>query len=469
MQFTPAANFALETDDAFVLSQVGCAQTLVRYDDTAGTLEPSLATEWKQTQPTAWDFTLRDGVKFQNGAALTAQSVADALTKALAVESPAKAFKPSVVSSVKAVDDKTVRITSPKPSPLVPYRVASVNTAILAPEAYSASGINPVGTCTGPFTVTEYTPKQSLKLKRNDAYWGTKAAIPSVEAVFAPEGATRATQVRTGEADIALAVPSTSLTDLGSNKDVVVSKATSPRTTGLYLNTKKAPFDKPQVRQAVQLALDTQTIAKQVYDGAAEPATGPFSPDEPWSPKSKAVTQDLAKAKSLLTAAGVRPGQLSLELLGYTERAEQADLAAVVQASLAKIGITVKIRIADYAAIEPALLEGKYDMALLSRNHLVDIADPIGFLSADYTCEGSYNISQYCDPEMDKLIASADSIDDAAARHKVYAQAAQRLHDEAVTVFLVHEQLLSAARSNVKSFHDDPLVRYAVTPELSLG
>ncbi|HEY0693100.1 MAG TPA: ABC transporter substrate-binding protein [Kribbella sp.] len=469
MQFPPKSNWALETDDAFILSQVGCLETLVRYNDRSGQLEPGLATKWTQTQPTAWDFTLRDGVKFQNGTELTAQNVSSALTTVLRAETPARAFKPSVVTSVKALDAHTVRVTSPEPSPLIPFRLASVNTGILAPQAYKKSGIDPIGTCTGPFTATQYTSGQSLKLKRNDAYWGTKAVLSGAEAQFVPEGATRATQVQTGEADIAMAVPAASQADLSNNKDVVVSRAVAPRTTGLYFNTSKAPFSNPAVRRAVQLALNLDQIASQVYDGSAKPAGGPFAPGEPWAPDTKPVAQQTEQAIALLKGAGIAPGQISIELLGYVERSEFADLATVVQASLAKIGIKVKVRIADYAALEPSLLDGSFDLALLSRNHLVDIADPSGFLSSDYTCKGSFNISHYCDAETDALIASAAGQPEAKARNAIYAKVAQRLQEQAATVFLVHEQTTAAVRSNVKNFVDDPLSRFAITPDLSLA
>jgi peptide/nickel transport system substrate-binding protein len=266
-----------------------------------------------------------------------------------------------------------------------------------------------------------------------------------------------------------MAVPAASQADLSNNKDVVVSRAVAPRTTGLYFNTSKAPFSNPAVRRAVQLALNLDQIASQVYDGSAKPAGGPFAPGEPWAPDTKPVAQQTEQAIALLKGAGIAPGQISIELLGYVERSEFADLATVVQASLAKIGIKVKVRIADYAALEPSLLDGSFDLALLSRNHLVDIADPSGFLSSDYTCKGSFNISHYCDAETDALIASAAGQPEAKARNAIYAKVAQRLQEQAATVFLVHEQTTAAVRSNVKNFVDDPLSRFAITPDLSLA
>lgn len=470
LQFTPMANYALETDDAYVLSQVGCLETLVHYDEAAGELKPELATKWTQTKPTSWDFTLRQGVTFQDGTPLTADAVVSALHRVLDAQVPPRAFTPSVISSVEAVDDSTVRITTPKPSSLVPYRVASVNTGILAPDAYtgSGSGTDPLKHCTGPFTPVSEVKKQSMSLERNESYWGGDAALTKVEARFLAEGDTRATQVKTGESQIALSIPSTSIA--GSGGDIVVSKAFTPRTSGLYFNNSKAPFDDPDVRKAVQLGIDLDAIASHIYNGTAQPATGPFAADEPWAPEgAEPAVRDVARARSLLKSAGHAPGDIEVTLLAYTERSEFADLAAVLQSQLKEIGIKVSVKTNDYAGIEGSLLDGDYDMALLSRNHLMDIADPIGFFTADYTCEGTYNISHYCDPSFDAEVQKANDEKDPRKRYGMYADLAAKLQEEAVTVHLVHEQTLAARRNNVRNFVDDPLGRYAVTRKLSLG
>jgi peptide/nickel transport system substrate-binding protein len=253
------------------------------------------------------------------------------------------------------------------------------------------------------------------------------------------------------------------------NKDLVLTKAFTPRTTGLYFNNSRAPFNNPTLRKSVQAALDLNAIAKSVYNGGAEPAIGPFSPTEASAPRAaKPVAQDIEKAKSLLATAGYAPGQLKLTLLAYTERPEFADLATVIQANLAAIGINATVRTSDYSGIEPQLLHGDYDLALLSRNHLTDIADPIGYLSSDYTCTGTYNISHFCDAALDAKIATANTMANAADRNAVYGEVARYLADNAVTAFVVHEQTLAAHRASVHGFVDDPLARYAVTTDLTM-
>jgi peptide/nickel transport system substrate-binding protein len=461
----PVADWALESDSAYILSLSGCLETLTRYDENQGKVVPSLATEWKQVAPTEWDFTIREGVQFQDGTELTAETVVASLNHVLEAEVPARAFSPTVVSGVKAINDRTVRVTTPSESPLVPYRLASVNTGVLAPAAFEDDAVDPFGHCTGPFTPVSEKPKQSLTLERNENYWGGQVQLAGAEVRFITDGATRAAQVQTGEADVSLSVPVSSLSTLEADSGVKVLKADSPRTATLYMNNSKAPFDDVDFRKAIRSALDLDALAGSVYEGAAIASSGPFAPSEPWATKNiEPHGQDLKAAKELLTAAGYT-AERPLEIIAIVERAEFADVATVIQANLKRVGVPVTIQTKEYAAVEPDLLAGNYDMVLSQRNRLIDIADPIGFLTADYTCEGSYNLSHFCDEDYDKLIAQAAETADTEDRYRLYSEAGQILQEQAVNVWLVNEQAVDAVRADLQSYIQDPLSRYVLRAE----
>jgi peptide/nickel transport system substrate-binding protein len=461
----PVANWSLESDAAYILSLSGCLETLTRYDAAKGEIVPSLATAWKQASPLEWDFTLRDGVKFQDGTALTADAVVGSLQKVLQAPVPARAFGPKVVSAVRALDEHTVRVTTPSESPLVPYRMASVNTGILAPAAFKGQTVNPFGHCTGPFTPVSEKPKQSLTLNRNEDYWGGKVQLAGAEVRFITDSATRTTQVQTGEADVSLSIPVSGLAALEGNDDVKVLKADSPRTTTLYMNNARAPFNNVDFRKALRSALDLEALASSVYEGAALPAKGPFAPSEPWAIEgAESPKQDLDAAKKLLKSAGYSADR-PLEIIALVERAEFADVAAVVQENLKALGVPVKIQTKENAAAEPDVLAGNYDMLLSQRNRLIDIADPIGFLTADYTCSGTYNLSHFCNEEYDATIAKAAKTADRNERYRLYADAGKILQDEAVNVWLVNEQAIDAVRTDVMDYIQDPLSRYVLRAE----
>jgi peptide/nickel transport system substrate-binding protein len=119
--------------------------------------------------------------------------------------------------------------------------------------------------------------------------------------------------------------------------------------------------------------------------------------------------------------------------------------------------------------LEPGWLEGDYDATLLSRGFLTDLADPGGYLLSDWTCKGSYNMTQYCDPETDKMIKDAVALDDEAARAEAYREVAAKLNDEAASVWLQHEKAVWGTQAGLKGFQPHPLDSYVLTAGLSLG
>lgn len=463
--FGPRAGWALETEDATVLSKAGCLEMLTRVDFD-GSLRPGLAVSWTQTSPISWDFTLRPDVRFADGAPLNAAAVAGALNRALRVAAPARSFSPRFVSEVTAVDARTVRVTTPAPSVLVPLRMASPYTGILSPAAYQGDRINPVRACTGPFTVVEEVPRRALRLERNPNYWGGPVGFARAELRDVPDGQVRATMAQTGEAQIATVLPVTTLRQPPRNLSVVATDLT--RITGLYLNNASAPFNDVRVRQAIQAALDTTAIAASVYEGLASPAVGPFIPGHPWAPAGAApVTRDLGRVRSLLSAAGVRPESIRFELLIYSERPELADLASVIQAQLGELGITVTIRMASFSSMEANLLAGNFQALLLSRNHLTDVPDPGAYLTADFTCRGTFNIAHFCQPAVDARLEEALALPDAERRFAVYADIATMLQRDAVVVFLIRDRQRDAVSTGVSGYRTHPLGHYILTRDLA--
>ncbi len=463
----PVSNWALESDDAYVLSIAGCLETLAKYDQTEQKVEPMLAKSWTQSSDTEWDFELRQGVTFQDGTAMDAAAVAASLNHVLEATAPARAVNPKTISKVEALDADTVRITTPAADPLLPYRMASVNAGILAPAAYTAKGIDPFGKCTGPFTPISEKAGQSLTLDRNENYWDGEVKLAGGEIRYITEGATRATQVQTGEADISMSIPATSLATLEADDAVNVLKADSPRTATLYLNNSRTPFDNVDLRKAATMSLDLPAIAASIYEGAAQPATGPFAPTEPWANTELSVPAvNIEEAKKLVSESGYQQ-EKPLEIIAITERAEFAGVGAIIQEQFKQIGLEANVVTKSYGAVEPEVLAGDYDMILSQRNRMIDIADPIGFLQADYTCDGGYNLSHYCNKDYDALIAQALVEGDQAKRHDLYRQAGDILAADAANVWLVNEQAIDGVGNSVQGYVQDPLSRYVLTKDLA--
>lgn len=461
--------WALETDDAFLLTSLGVAEGLTR-NGFDGSLEPRLATEWSRTGDLTWEFTLREGVTFHDGTPVDPTNVATALTHLLTVETPSRTFNAANIASVEASGANTVVVTSTAPNVLVPFFMASPNALVLAPKAYGANGIDPTEAGTGPFIIRSQNLPQGVSLDRNENYWEGPAKLFGVDVNFIPDPATRATQIQTGEAHIASSIPIPQLPTLEANPDLTVIRGDLSRTNSLYMNNKRAPFDDVRVRQAIQAAIDVDAIANTVLEGAVSPGVGPFSPTAPYVPQGAApIVRDLDKANALLADAGIAPGSLTVGLWTYPSRAELPDVAVAVQAMLLEVGINVEVRVADYAALEPDLLAGEFDMLILSRGYLNDINDPAGYLGADYTCAGGFNMSHFCDPALDTALAAAVTQEDPQARYAVYSEIATQLQADAVDVFLYHPQELAATSTRVQGFVIHPMEQYLLTKDVTLG
>lgn len=462
------ANWQLHTDDSYIAALAGCYEMLTKIGADFK-VEPMLATSWTQTSPTTWEFAIREGVKFQDGTPLTAEAVAGSLNFLLDAPVPARPFSKKIIAKVEATGPMTVTITTLEPVVTLPGRLGAPPTTILSPAAYKDGNVSPVGTCTGPFEITSVDPQQGITTVAFDDYWGGPAKLAGADIRFIPDADTRATMIRSGEAQIARVVPPYAIAQLEGDEDLVIHKVEAPRVTELLLNNGRAPFNDERVRQAVKLAIDAAGISDAVFEGLAPAAGSPFRPGEPWAPtNTPPVTPNLEKAKALLEEAGVAPGSLNLELLAYTLRDQFRDIAAIVQAMLGEIGITVNVRLAEYAAIEPDMLAGNFDMAILSRGYLTDAPEPVGFLSADYSCDGSYNISQFCNADIDAKLDQISAEPDAAKRASGYAGIAQQLYDQAVTIWLVNEPIFDIAAASVEGYAPHPLNYYALTTEVGL-
>ncbi|MCU1655660.1 MAG: hypothetical protein JWO57_316 [Pseudonocardiales bacterium] len=466
--FAPTAGWQLQSDNASYLTQAGVAEPLVRVG-TTGALGPGLATSWTQTTPTTWNFKLRSGVKFQNGDPFNAAAAAYSLNYILHVKVPGPALSPTDITSVEAQGTDSLIVHTAVPNALIPEELAAAGGSVMARAAYLPNGnINPMKTGTGPFIMTAQNLPQSITLKANPNYWGGHVALSSAKILYVSDGQTRLSMVSAGQAQLASTIPAPQLATIGSNGSLTKASQTAPRFGALYLNNKKAPLNNVEVRHAIQSALNLDQIAKTV--GGAQAASGPFNAGEPWAPSGASVpTYDLNHARQLLSAAGVNPSSLKFTLLAYSDRPDLPVAATVIQGMLKQLGIRVSIKIGTYNALEPDMLSGSYDMALVSRGYVFDTPDPLSFLTSDYTCKGTYNISQYCNPSLDAEVKHAAAVTDATQRYAVYGQIANTLQSDAVDVFLYHVVQSDVHTKSLQRFVLYASTEYYLTKDMSLA
>ncbi|MEV6165025.1 ABC transporter substrate-binding protein [Streptomyces sp. NPDC052052] len=460
MAFPPAQAMSPYGDDAVTLSRLAVIEGLTALDRN-GEAKPALAASWKRDDDRTWTFTLRDAA-FQDGTKLKAPDVVRSLRAAKAA-SP----KPRVLSDTRltasAPDARTVRISTADPDPLLPQRLANPSLTILSAAAYRDGRVNPAGHATGPFTLTKVNGAVSATLQRNDSYWGPKAKAPGADVTFVADGTARANALRTEAVDIAEYVPVSQASLLG---DRLVHAFPSARTNGLSLNTEHGVFADPAMRAAAREAIDSEALVKGVHEGRADTAEGLLGPGVPWAAAARTAPTNRVKAADRAQVAKTE----EIVLATYTNRPELPEVASVVQQQLTARGFTVKQVVRDYAQLEADALAGRYDAFIQARNTLLDTADPVSYLASDFTCDGSFNISQLCDPRVDAAVGKAAGLAGTDVRHRAAMTAEARILGTDALVPLLHERFIQGYDdTRVRGVSLDPMERTLITADTRIG
>jgi peptide/nickel transport system substrate-binding protein len=449
LAFPPAENLSPYGADATLLSRLGVTEGLTALDAN-GSAAPALAESWRRDGDKVWEFTLRDAT-FQDGGEVTPAAVAESLARATDAE-PAPAALAGVTLSAEAQGERVVRITTAEPDPVLPLRLSSPSLAVLSGKAYAdGKRVDPVGHATGPFELTKVNGATSATLDRFDDYWGGRAQASGIDARFIADGTARANALRTGELDIAEAVPvaQAATLDEKTRRDTATT-----RTTSLLLNASSGPFEDAGLRAAARAAVDTSVFAKDVYEGYADPSAGIYGPAVTWAEGKR--TEPVGRA------AAEKPGGDTITLATYDNRPELPEVAQVVKQQLEKAGFKVKLTVREYSRLEGDALEGKFDAFVLARNTLLDTGDPVAVLASDYTCDGGFNIAQLCDQDVDRAVADAEKIADTAKRQDAAMAAEARVLGSDAVVPLVHQRIITGVADSVQGVILDPYERTLV-------
>ncbi|MFJ6570484.1 ABC transporter substrate-binding protein [Streptomyces sp. NPDC091292] len=449
LAFPPAENYSPYGADATLLSRLGVTEGLTRLD-TDGTAAPALAASWTRENDRAWLFTLREAT-FQDGTEVTPSAVAAALTHATRAK-VAPAALSGVRLTAEAAGDRRVRVTTARPDSVLPLRLAGPGLAVLAPKAYGKTGaVSPVGTATGPFTLTRTGGTTTATLDRFADHWAGPARATGIDARFIADGTARANALRTGEVDIAEAIPvsqSASL-DRGTARETATT-----RTTSLFLNTRTGPFKDASVRAAARAAVDTSSLARDVYEGHADPGAGIYGPALTWAADKRTAPTGRAKAADAPAS--------TVTLATYDNRPELPEVAQVLAQQLKKAGFRVELEVREYARLESDVLAGKFDAFVSARNTMLDTGDPVSILSSDYTCDGGYNLALLCDKDVDRAVVRAESETDTGKRRAAAMTAEAAILGTDAVVPLVHQRIVTGVGTSVRGVRLDPYERALV-------
>lgn len=365
------------------------------------------------------------------------------------------------VQSVKKLDKDTVEIRLNSPDASFLWHLATHYAPVLSAEyADRLSKIDrqeqldrqPVGT--GPFMLNDYRSGQYIRLQRNDAYWKGQPRMSQVVVDMAAGGTGRLSKLLTGECDV-LAYPAASqLSILRDDPRLRLTLRPGMNIAYLAFNTRKAPLDRPQVRQALALAINNERLMESIYYGTAETAAS-ILPRASWAydTDARVTPYNPQKAREELKALGIENLHLNLWVPSASQAWNPSPLktAELIQADLAQIGVKVTIVQVEGRFQEARLMENNHDLTLTG--WATDSNDPDSFFRPLLSCAAiasQTNFAHWCNSAFDELLHKALLSQQLANRIDYYDRAQTLLSQELPVLPLAYSLRLQAYRHDIK-------------------
>jgi dipeptide transport system substrate-binding protein len=461
---------------------------LVEFKHGSTEVEPGLAESWDLSDDgTVYTFHLRPGVKFQTTdffkptRDMNADDVVYSFDRQLKADNPWNKYVeggaweysdgmgfPDLIKSIEKVDDLTVKFTLAHPeAPFIAdlgMDFASIlskeyTDKLLADKTPELLNQQPLGT--GPYQFVAYQPDSQIRYKTNPDYWGPKQKIDELVFAITPDASVRVQRLKANECHIMPYPNAADVAALKADPNLQVTEQEGLNVAYLAYNATQPPFDKAEVRKALNMAINKQPIIDSVFQGAARPAVNPITPTK-WSYNKdiKDDPYDPEAAKKMLADAGVT--DLSMKLWAmpvsrpYMLNARRA--AELMQDDFAKIGVKVEIVTYEWAEYINRSKEKDRDGAVML-GWTGDNGDPDNFLDTLLGCDavGGNNRAQWCNKEFDDLVTKAKATSDMAERTKLYEEAQVVFKREAPWATLDHSLVFMPMSKKVVGYVQDPL------------
>ncbi len=421
-------------------------------------LQPGLAESWEKVDDLTFEFKLKEGVKFHNGEELKASDVEFTLLRAL--ESPSVGHIVGAIDpeGIEIVDDYTIRISTTEPFAPILAHLAHPAASILSEKAVTEYGEdygqNPVGT--GPFAFDNWVNGDEINLVKFDEYHGEPAKVEKVKFRNIAEATNRTIELETGGVDIVYDVVPSDISRIESNDELVLMRQANLSTNYIGFNVEKEPFNDVRVRQAINHAIDVESIIGAVMEGVGQVSNGPLGPNVWGSNQSlQPYEYNVEKAKELMKEAGLENGFKTS--IWTNDNKTRMDIAEIVQNQLKAINIETEVKVVEWGTYLDGTAKGEHDMFILGWTTVTGDAD-YGLYALFHSSQfgDAGNRTFYSNAKVDELLDKARVTADTAEREALYLEAQELVRDEAPWIFLYNGEYLDGTRANVKGFVQHP-------------
>lgn len=395
--------------------------------DPDGNLVPAVASDYEISDDASiYTFTLRDGVKFHDGSAVTAEDVKYSIERYAEIQGESSAF--SVFDHVEIPDEKTVQVYLKEGySEFLP----EITFGII-PKSNPDPEKNPIGT--GPFKFVSYTPGQKLEVEKFEDYWQENLPhLDHVEFKITADSDTAFMELQAGTIDILDYLTGAQVQAAG--EDCEILEGTQNMVQGMFLNHAYEPLSDVKVRQAICYAVNKEEINNFLYDGKSYLIGSHMIPKlvRYYEPAAEELyPYDMEKAKELLAEAGY-PDGFDLEIIATTASTQYMDAAQIIADQLSRVGIRATIRQIEWSAWLDEVYHGKEFQATVVG---FDGSLAPNYWMKRYVTDSSKNFMNYSSTEYDETYEKALMAVDDAEKAELYKQCQMILAEDAESVFI---------------------------------
>jgi len=407
-----------------------------------GELIPALATDWGREEDGRFRFQLREGVEWHNGDEFTAEDVAFSVRRIvdddLGYASTRKSYIPGVTGA-EIVDEYTVDIISESVNPvIIPGFSAFLGAAIMNKEWVESRSReevaqNMVGT--GPFVVEEYESGVRAEFSRNDNYWGEAPNVDRVVFTWSGEDATRVNSLLAGEADLTVNVPPQDAPRVEENEGTAIKNVPSTRICYAFMRRGVEPFTSKKFRQALNYAIDLESVIEDVLSGFGTPTGQPtLEMMFGYDPEIEPYPYDPEMATELIDESGFAGAELDPPCrLGRYLKGEEWMTAWTNQMDRLE-NVTVEANLMDSASFTSRLgASGDQRMDFAIWGYGQPTFDASATIQSTLLGDA---IGTFPDPELQEIMDQADSEGDREEREALLQEANRWCHEECPWVFM---------------------------------
>jgi len=443
------------SDNGSIWTMLLIYEQLVRPNSAGTGVTPDLAQSWTITNGgKTYTFHLRPGVKFTNGMPVTSTDVAWSLSRAF--HSANWGFLFPGKTQILTPNPDTVVFNLSTPDTAFVAKLGLYGCSILPEKVFKGAPESafdhPIGS--GPFELQSWQQNKQEVLVANPHYWDkpypylSKVILENI-----PNDNTRVLLARTGQAGVVTEIPYSQISALQHVPGLTVKTYKVGRVDMILMNNKVKPFNDPNVRLAINYAINREALIRTILYGVGARANAFLPPMLYNCPPSvcKGYDQNLALAKKYMAKSSV-PHGFTTTLQIQAGLQDDEEVATIVQSELAQIGIKVKIQPLDIGTILTNNTDGKYQM---QKGYMTtDIIDPSELTQfAGVGGSGDYAMWTFWNsPKLDRLATQVNEITSTSQRQSEYYQIQNIFNQAPPVVDLYYPPSVAAFQNYVHGF-----------------